>query len=111
MAARSHESEPARHPVRRPGQAVPGPSGPEGHVLARPHPGRGVARAQRSSQRRRRGPAPQRRANTRAAVRASHSGKFNLRVGERLHRQLVIKAAEEHLSLNQCVVRKLGDGS
>lgn len=41
----------------------------------------------------------------------SYSGKFNLRVGERLHRQLAIKAAEENLSLNQYVVRKLGDAS
>ena len=41
----------------------------------------------------------------------SYSGKFNLRVGERLHRQLAIKAAEEHLSLNQYVIRKLGDAS
>ena len=39
----------------------------------------------------------------------NYSGKFNLRVGERLHRQLAIKAAEEHLSLNQYVIRKLGD--
>lgn len=41
----------------------------------------------------------------------TYSGKFNLRVGERLHRQLAIKAAEEHLSLNQYVVRILGDAS
>jgi predicted HicB family RNase H-like nuclease len=41
----------------------------------------------------------------------SYSGRFNLRVGERLHRQLAIKAAEEHLSLNQYVIRKLGDAS
>lgn len=41
----------------------------------------------------------------------TYSGKFNLRVGERLHRQLAIKAAEEHLSLNQYIVRKLGDAS
>lgn len=41
----------------------------------------------------------------------NYSGKFNLRVGERLHRQLAIKAAEEHLSLNQYVIRKLGDAS
>lgn len=40
-----------------------------------------------------------------------YSGKFNLRVGERLHRQLAIKAAEKHLSLNQYVVRKLSDAS
>jgi predicted HicB family RNase H-like nuclease len=30
----------------------------------------------------------------------SYSGKFNLRVGEGLHRRLAIRAAEEHLSLN-----------
>ena len=41
----------------------------------------------------------------------TYSGKFNLRVGERLHRQLAIKAAEEHLSLNQYVVSKLSDAS
>lgn len=41
----------------------------------------------------------------------TYSGKFNLRVGERLHRQLAMQAAEEHLSLNQYVVRKLGDTS
>ncbi len=39
----------------------------------------------------------------------AHSGKFNLRVGERLHRKLALEAAEEHLSLNQYVVRRLGD--
>ncbi len=37
----------------------------------------------------------------------SYSGKFNLRVGEPLHRKLAIEAAEEHLSLNQYVVRRL----
>ena len=41
----------------------------------------------------------------------TYSGKFNLRVGERLHRKLAMKAAEEHLSLNQYVIRKLGDAS
>ncbi|MDO5501991.1 MAG: toxin-antitoxin system HicB family antitoxin [Actinomycetia bacterium] len=41
----------------------------------------------------------------------SYSGKFNLRVGERLHRDLAIRAAEEHLSLNQYVVRRLSDAS
>lgn len=40
-----------------------------------------------------------------------YSGKFNLRVGERLHRKLALEAAEEHLSLNQYVVRRLGDAS
>lgn len=37
----------------------------------------------------------------------AYSGKFNLRVGEALHRDLAIRAAEERLSLNQYVVRKL----
>lgn len=41
----------------------------------------------------------------------SYSGKFNLRVGERLHRTLAMRAAEEHLSLNQYVVRRLSDAS
>lgn len=41
----------------------------------------------------------------------SYSGKFNLRVGERLHRQLAMEAAEEHLSLNQYVVRRLSNAS
>ena len=41
----------------------------------------------------------------------AYSGKFNPRVGERLHCQLAMKAAEEHLSLNQYVIRKLGDAS
>lgn len=40
-----------------------------------------------------------------------YSGKFNLRVGEQLHRRLAIEAAEEHLSLNQYVVRRLTDAS
>ena len=35
------------------------------------------------------------------------SGKFNLRVGEKLHRRLAMKAAEEHTSLNTYVVRRL----
>ncbi|HEX6076940.1 MAG TPA: type II toxin-antitoxin system HicB family antitoxin [Micromonosporaceae bacterium] len=35
------------------------------------------------------------------------SGKFNVRVGERLHRDLATQAAEEHMSLNQYVVKKL----
>lgn len=35
------------------------------------------------------------------------SGTFNVRIGEHLHRNLVMHAAEEHLSLNQYVVRKL----
>ena len=37
----------------------------------------------------------------------SYSGKFNLRVGESLHRRLAMEAAEEHLSINQYVVRRL----
>ena len=36
-----------------------------------------------------------------------YSGKFQLRLGEDLHRRLVIEAAEQHLSLNQYVTRKL----
>lgn len=35
------------------------------------------------------------------------SGKFNLRVGEALHRRLAIEAAEEKLSINQLIVRRL----
>ncbi len=35
------------------------------------------------------------------------SGTFNVRIGEHLHRQLVMHAAEDHLSLNQYVLRKL----
>lgn len=41
----------------------------------------------------------------------TYSGKFNLRVGERLHRKLALEAAEERLSLNQYVVRRLSDAS
>ncbi len=41
----------------------------------------------------------------------SYSGKFNLRVGEQLHRKLAMEAAEEHLSLNQYVVRRLNNAS
>jgi predicted HicB family RNase H-like nuclease len=37
----------------------------------------------------------------------SYSGKFNVRVGECLHRTLVIDAAEQGVSLNQYVVQKL----
>ena len=36
-----------------------------------------------------------------------YSGTFNVRIGEHLHRDLVIHATEEHMSLNQYVVRKL----
>jgi predicted HicB family RNase H-like nuclease len=41
----------------------------------------------------------------------SYSGKFNLRVGEQLHRKLAMEAAEEHISLNQYVVRRLNNAS
>lgn len=41
----------------------------------------------------------------------TYSGKFNLRVGEHLHRRLALQAAEEHLSLNQYVIRRLSDAS
>ncbi|MBK8460966.1 MAG: type II toxin-antitoxin system HicB family antitoxin [Micropruina sp.] len=41
----------------------------------------------------------------------TYSGKFNLRVGAGLHRRLAIKAAEEHLSLNQYVIRRLSEAS
>lgn len=37
----------------------------------------------------------------------NYSGKFNLRVGESLHRELAIQAAEDGLSLNQYVLRRL----
>ncbi|MFG3553610.1 type II toxin-antitoxin system HicB family antitoxin [Micromonospora sp. NPDC047557] len=37
----------------------------------------------------------------------SYSGKFDLRVGESLHRELAIHAAEDGVSLNQYVLRKL----
>ncbi|MBM7076781.1 type II toxin-antitoxin system HicB family antitoxin [Micromonospora humida] len=36
-----------------------------------------------------------------------YSGKFNVRVGESLHRELAIHAAEDGMSLNQYVVRRL----
>jgi predicted HicB family RNase H-like nuclease len=36
-----------------------------------------------------------------------YSGKFNLRVGESLHRELAMQAAEDGISLNQYVLRKL----
>ena len=41
----------------------------------------------------------------------TYSGKFNLRLGESLHRRLALQAAEEHLSLNQYVVRRLSEAS
>ena len=37
----------------------------------------------------------------------TYSGKFNLRVGEQLHRKLAMEAATESVSLNQYVVRRL----
>jgi predicted HicB family RNase H-like nuclease len=40
-----------------------------------------------------------------------YSGKFNLRIGEQLHRKLAMEAAQEHLSLNQYVVRRLTNAS
>ena len=39
------------------------------------------------------------------------SGKFNLRVGAQLHRKLAMEAAEEHLSLNQYILRRLTSAS
>ncbi len=39
------------------------------------------------------------------------SGKFNLRVGEALHRRLAIEAAEEKLSINQLIIRRLNTAS
>jgi predicted HicB family RNase H-like nuclease len=39
------------------------------------------------------------------------SGKFNLRVGEQLHRKLAMEAAEEQLSLNQYILRRLTNAS
>lgn len=35
------------------------------------------------------------------------SGKFNLRLGEKLHREVALRAAEDRLSINQWVVRRL----
>jgi predicted HicB family RNase H-like nuclease len=37
----------------------------------------------------------------------NYSGKFNLRLGEKLHREVALHAAEENLSINQWVVRKI----
>ncbi|WP_269471651.1 toxin-antitoxin system HicB family antitoxin [Actinomyces viscosus] len=39
------------------------------------------------------------------------SGKFQLRLGEDLHRRLAMEAAEQSISLNQYVVRKLAAAS
>ncbi|MEO7270107.1 MAG: toxin-antitoxin system HicB family antitoxin, partial [Knoellia sp.] len=41
----------------------------------------------------------------------TYSGKFNLRVGESLHRRLALEAAEEKLSINQLNVRRLNTAS
>lgn len=41
----------------------------------------------------------------------SYSGKFNLRVGETLHRRLAIEAAQEKISINQLIVRRLNNAS
>ena len=41
----------------------------------------------------------------------TYSGKFQLRLGEDLHRRLALEAAEQHISLNQYVVRKLSAAS
>lgn len=40
-----------------------------------------------------------------------YSGKFQLRPGPELHRQLAMEAAEQHVSLNQYVTRKLAAAS
>lgn len=40
----------------------------------------------------------------------TYSGKFNLRLGEKLHREVAAQAAEESLSINQWVVRRLTTG-
>lgn len=37
----------------------------------------------------------------------TYSGEFNLRLGGKLHREVALHAAEENLSINQWVVRKL----
>lgn len=36
----------------------------------------------------------------------TYSGKFNLRLGEALHREVALRAAAENLSINQWVVRR-----
>ena len=41
----------------------------------------------------------------------NYSGKFNLRVGEALHRRLAVEAAEERISINQLIVRRLNNAS
>ena len=40
-----------------------------------------------------------------------YSGKFQVRLGEDLHRRLVMEAVEQHVSLNQYVTRKLAAAS
>lgn len=37
----------------------------------------------------------------------SYSGRFNLRVGESLHRELAMRAAQDGMSLNQYILRML----
>ncbi len=39
-----------------------------------------------------------------------YSGTFNVRIGEQLDRDLAMHAAEQHMSLNQFVVKKLATG-
>lgn len=39
----------------------------------------------------------------------SYSGRFNLRVPPRLHQRLAMQAAEEQVSLNQYIVRRLSE--
>ena len=41
----------------------------------------------------------------------TYSGKFNLRLDEKLHREVAAQAAEENLSINQWVVRRLTTGT
>lgn len=41
----------------------------------------------------------------------TYSGKFNLRIGEGLHRRLAMEAAEERLSINQLIIRRLSTAS
>ena len=48
--------------------------------------------------------------NPRAAVRPAVLRGFNVRVGEHLHRNLAMHAAEDGMSLNQYVVKKLASG-
>ncbi|MDQ2739815.1 MAG: type II toxin-antitoxin system HicB family antitoxin [Actinomycetota bacterium] len=41
----------------------------------------------------------------------TYSGRFNLRLGEQLHPQARSSAAEQRLSLNQYVIRRLSNAS